>query len=78
MSTITLILNILLVISSIVMIVTVLMQQSDSDGMSAIAGNSETFFGKNKSKTLEGRLALITKISAVVFVLLAILLIVIK
>lgn len=67
----TVVLNILLVISSLVMIVTVLLQSSESDGMGAISGGSETFFGKNKNATLEGKLALATKISAVVFVVLA-------
>ena len=71
MSAIEIILNILMVISAIVMIVTVLMQSSDEDGMSALTGGSETFFGKNKNNTLEGKLAMGTKISAAVFVLLA-------
>ena len=66
-------LNILMVISAIVMIVTVLMQNSDEDGMSALSGGSETFFGKNKNSTLEGKLAMATKVSAIVFVALALL-----
>ncbi len=63
---------ILMVLAAIVLIVTVLLQSSESDGMGALAGGSETFFGKNKNSTLEGKLALATKISAVVFVLLAV------
>ena len=69
-------LNILMVIAAIVMIVTVLMQDSESDGMGALAGGSETFFGKNKNNTLEGKLALATKISAAVFVVLALVLLI--
>lgn len=69
--------TILMVIAAIVMIVTVLMQDSDSDGMGALTGGSETFFGKNKNNTLEGKLALATKISSIVFVALAILIMVI-
>lgn len=68
----TTVLTILMVIAAIILIVTVLMQSSDSDGMGALTGGSETFFGKNKNNTLEGKLALATKISATVFVLLAI------
>ncbi len=64
--------NILLILASIVLIVSVLMQDSDSDGMSALTGGSETFFGKNKNSSLQGKLANITKISAAAFVLLAI------
>ena len=41
------IVNILLILSSIVMIITVMLQSSDSDGMAGLTGgNSETFFGK--------------------------------
>ena len=65
-------LNILMVIAALVLIVTVLMQDSESDGMSALAGGSETFFGKNKNNTLEGKLAMGTKVSATVFVILAV------
>ena len=68
------VLQILMVLVSLVLIVSVLMQSSDSDGMSALAGGSETFFGKNKASSLEGKLALITKISAAVFVVLAVVL----
>ncbi len=71
MTAIEIILNILMVISAIVMIVTVLMQSSDEDGISALSGGSETFFGKNKNSTLEGKLAMATKVSAGVFVVLA-------
>ena len=71
-------LNILMVLVAIVLIVTVLMQNSDSDGMGAISGGSDTFFGKNKNTTLEGKLANATKISAIVFVALAVLILVLS
>ena len=77
MSATEIILNILMVISALVMIVTVLMQSSDSDGMGALTGGSETFFGKNKNNTLEGKLSNATKISAIVFVLLAIVMLIV-
>ena len=77
MSAVEVILNMLMVISALVMIVTVLMQSSDSDGMSALTGGSETFFGKNKNNTLEGKLSNATKISAIVFVLLAIVMLIV-
>ncbi len=70
--------QILLVIVSLVLIVSVLMQSSESDGMGAISGGSETFFGKNKNSSFEGKLALITKISACMFVALALLLVILS
>ena len=77
MSAIELILNILMVIAALVMIVTVLMQSSEDDGMSALTGGSETFFGKNKNNTLEGKLSNATKISSIVFVVLAIVMLIV-
>ncbi len=70
--------QILLVIVSLVLIVSVLMQSSESDGMGAISGGSETFFGKNKNSSFEGKLALITKISAGAFVVLALVLVILS
>ena len=67
------IVTILLVITAIVLIVTVLLQPGEANGLGAIAGGAETFFGKNKAKTMEGKLALATKISAAVFIICALL-----
>ena len=61
----------ILVISALVMIVTVLLQPGQTQGLGAIAGGAETFFGKNKARSVEGKLALITKICAGVFVVMA-------
>lgn len=60
--------TILLVISSLVVIISVLMQSGETSGLGAIAGGAETFFGKNKAKSFEGKLALATKIGAAVFI----------
>ena len=62
---------ILMILASIVVIAAVLLQPSRSAGISGIVGGgAETFFGKNKAKSYEGKLILITKISAgVLFVL---------
>lgn len=67
---------ILLLVSSVALIVSVLLQKGDEDGMSALTGgSSSSFFGKNKSKTIEGKLALVTKYSAIAFVVLGLVLI---
>lgn len=65
--------GILLIIVALVMIVTVLLQSSERSGLGAVSGAAETFFGKNKAKGMEAKLALITKVCAVAFVALAIL-----
>ena len=66
------IVGILLLISALVMIVTVLLQSSERSGLGAISGAAETFFGKNKAKGMDAKLALIIKICAIVFVVLSI------
>ncbi len=60
--------GILLLISALIMIVTVLLQSSERTGIGAVSGAAETFFGKNKAKGMEAKLALITKVCACVFV----------
>ena len=66
------ILGVVLLILSISIIVLVLLQEGKSAGLSgAIAGGAETFFGKNKSRTMESKLVLITKIVAISFFVLA-------
>ena len=66
-------LNIILVIDALVLVVVVLMQEGNSQGLGSIAGGAETFLGKNKARGLEGKLLIITKICAGVFILLALL-----
>lgn len=64
--------GIILLILSIAIIILVLLQESKSAGLSgAIAGGAETFFGKNKSRTMESKLVLVTKIIAISFFVIA-------
>ncbi|HOD02469.1 MAG: preprotein translocase subunit SecG [Firmicutes bacterium ADurb.Bin300] len=61
-----------LILSSIGIIVVVILQQGRQAGLSgAIAGGAETFFGKNKGRSIEARLAKVTKIIATAFFLIA-------
>ncbi len=68
----TVFINILLILISLVLIVVVLMQEGNKQGLGAIGGAAETFLGKSKSKGVEGKLLLITKVAACAFVILAI------
>ncbi|MBR1821447.1 MAG: preprotein translocase subunit SecG [Clostridia bacterium] len=72
MSALSIIIDIVLILISIVLIVTVLMQEGQRQGLGAIGGGAETFFGKNKAKSMEGRLQRYTKIAAAAFIVLAI------
>lgn len=70
--------SIVLIITALFMIVTVLLQSSDEDGIGALSGQSDSYFSKTKAKTFEAKLALGTKIAAALFVVLSILLLVVK
>ena len=79
MSTIQVIFSILLMLASLVMIVSVLLQKGDADAMSSLTGGgSSSYFGKNKSKTMQGRLAAATKGASIVFVVLCLVMIFVK
>ena len=65
-------LGIILIINAIGLVAIVLMQEGRSDGLSgAIAGGAETFFGKNKGRTIENKLVAVTKVLAVIFFVLS-------
>lgn len=70
--------SIVLVITALFLIVTVLLQSSDENGIGALSGQSESYFSRTKAKTFEAKLALGTKIAAGVFVALSILLMIVK
>ena len=75
MNVIRIILSIILGIDCLALIVLVLMQQGKAAGLSgAIAGGAETFFGKKKASSMEGKMLLYTKITAAVFMVLAVVL----
>ena len=70
---------VLQVLASIAIIVSVMMQPSKSNGLSGlIAGSSDTFFAKNKTKTFESVLARITVVSAISFTITTVLLNLVK
>jgi len=72
MNALSIILNIVLILISLVLVAVVLMQQGQSRGLGAISGGAETFFGKGKARSLDAKLQKITKIAAVAFIILAI------
>lgn len=74
MGALKIILTILFIIVCIALVVLVLMQEGKSAGLGAISGAAETYWGKNKGRSMEGQLIKITKILAVSFILLAVIL----
>ena len=69
------ILTILFVIDCIALTVVVLMQEGKSNGLgSAIGGMADSYWGKNKGRSMEGTLEKFTKFAAVAVLLLALVL----
>lgn len=66
--------GILLIILAILIVVLVLLQESNQQGLSGAisGGSSESFFGKNKSRTDEAKKAFLTKILTAVFCVLVV------
>ena len=63
--------GVVLIVLSIAITALVLLQEGNSQGLSGtIAGGAETFFGKNKGRTMEAKLEKITKILCTVFIIL--------
>ena len=79
MNVVRIILSIILGLDCLALVVLVLMQQGKSAGRSgAIAGGAETFFGKKKAASYEGKMELLTKIMGTVFMVLAVVLVILQ
>ena len=68
------VLLIVFIIICIALVILELMQEGKSAGMGAISGEAETYWGKNKGRSMEGALVKVTKLLAVGFIALAIVL----
>ncbi|MDD6811237.1 MAG: preprotein translocase subunit SecG [Lachnospiraceae bacterium] len=74
MGALRIVLTVIYIIISIALVVLVLMQEGKSAGLGAISGMAETYWGKNKGRSMEGKLVKITTGLAVFFLLLSIVL----
>lgn len=75
MSALEIIVSIIHVLISMSLVVIVLLQSGKSAGLSgSIAGGAETFFGKNKGRTLDALLSKYTSVAAIAFLVTSILL----
>ena len=68
------ILTVIFVLVCVAAVILVLLQEGRSAGLGAIAGAAETYWGKNKGRSMEGKLVKFTKYLAVGFMVLAIIL----
>lgn len=68
------VINIIFILVCVALTVLVLMQEGKSAGLGSISGAAETYWGRNKGRSMEGMLVKFTKILAVFFMLLAVVL----
>ena len=74
MAVVKIIIQIIFILLCIALTVLVLMQEGKSAGLGAISGMAETYWGKNKGRSMEGNLVKITKYLAIGFMLISIVL----
>ena len=71
MAVLKMVLTIIFILVSIALTVIILMQEGKSQGLGAIAGAADTYWGKNKGRSMEGMLVKITRILVIAFIVLA-------
>ena len=74
MDVLKIILTVVFILISIVISAVILMQEGKSAGLGAIAGAADTYWGKNKGRSMEGRLVKITRVCVILVLLLALVL----
>ena len=71
MGALKIVVTIIFIIVCIALTVLVLMQEGKAAGLGSISGAAETYWGKNKGRSMEGLLVKLTKYFAVLFIVLA-------
>ena len=68
------VLMIVFAIDCIALTALVLMQEGKQAGLGSIGGMADSYWGKNKGRSMEGTLVKVTRVLAVLFILLALVL----
>ncbi len=68
------ILSVIFVLICLALIVIILLQEGKSAGLGSISGMADSYWGKNKGRSMEGTLEKFTKAAAVLFMVLALVL----
>ncbi len=74
MGALRIVLTVLFIIVCIALVILVLMQEGKTAGLGAVSGAAETYWGKNKGRSMESKLVKITTGLAVGFMLLVVVL----
>lgn len=68
------VLTVVFIIISIALTVIILLQEGKSAGLGAISGAADTYWGKNKGRSIEGMLVKVTRVLVILFLLISIVL----
>ena len=68
MAVVKIIIQIIFILLCIALTVLVLMQEGKSAGLGAISGMAETYWGKNKGRSMEGNLEKFTTFAAIMLI----------
>lgn len=68
------ILTVVFILICLALTVIILLQEGKSAGLGAISGAADTYWGKNKGRSMEGMLVTITKVLVILFIVLAVVL----
>ena len=68
------VLTVIFIIDCIALSAIVLLQEGKSAGLGSISGAAESYWGKNKGRSVEGKLEKFTTIAAVAFMVIALVL----
>ncbi len=71
MAVVKMILTVVFILICLALTVIILMQEGKSAGLGAIAGAADTYWGKNKGRSMEGMLVKITRVLVILFMLIA-------
>ncbi len=74
MGALRIVLTIVYILICVALVVLVLMQEGKTVGLGAVSGAAETYWGKNKGRSMEGKLVKITTGLAIGFMVLAVIL----
>lgn len=74
MSTLKMIATIAYIVICIALVIVVLMQEGKTTGLGALGGAADTYWSKNKGRSQEGMLIKITRVLAILFVALSVVL----
>ncbi len=71
MGVLRIILTVIYILICIALVILVLMQEGKAAGLGAISGAAETYWGKNKGRSMEGILVKFTRALVVLFLVIA-------